>query len=404
VYFIRNFNQVLCVTEAGDIRWSKETMRPQQVFVYDERVVIWDMASITAFSLETGVFEWSYSRPLMQTGHDLNTGFFAAIPDKSTVVVLDTDSAVVIDVKTGIVRKKSSFKHPIDSYTVSDKGFVVCAKTGTVLQLYVFDQTRSADLHEYDFGRSLEDVTMVCYLDGACVLKDSERYYIFNCVSDTLFPSEIEVLSNATEYIDYSSQKMFRIESFKSITCYDIGTDTIREVWRKSLFDSLPSFAVSTQDNKTKALWYHFAIKETPSFRVVNKAIMAIGYFDNSYVLVKVDMDTGTITWKRSLSEVDGFVNGLSQIVQWNDVIIFILSSELSERSQNAAVLSQKAYKVNLKMHLYTIDFETGEKIEYERLIDGHKYLRLVKPELYETKGLVLYNLYGQFIRAMVKR
>ena len=395
-YLLIKNDQLVCVQENGDIRWTRRicwgcsgndvhdrfgSPFPVRVYLYDGILIINDLSSIIAVNAADGAYVWSMT--------NLNANTFTNFigPD---LTIINGNKAYAINPLTGICRKYRQLDvGAIENVYFSNQDIYIQPFDLSAIKVLNKNFEPVGELRfNFPIRRAKGSEADLYLMKDYIVLNIKPRVYVIDKRNGEL-KYKLDLSRDPWYFVETGMDSLLLGFPFKKINIYRTQGGSLKEI-SVSLKGS-DTGIVSAKVTKKYQKYYFF-----------NKDIVLFpSHRGTQYFLTAIDVKNGNQLWEDNLGEVRGFIVNLDFFRVSTDQIYFAISTFNCPDEEEKKVVSGKS-KGAADTKLFRCDMGKGRCVEVATfpsvVYDGLRTLTLV-----ETKECFIYGLYGNIIKVVLK-
>jgi outer membrane protein assembly factor BamB len=391
-FIVLNFDQLLCIDEAGMIRWSRLIYskgvtnhlafeKQIKVYLYYDSLIVNDGTNVLCFDVKSGIYMWSMTNKevkdrskLYNLSEDVKYDIVFA---ENKLYIIHGGRISIVEPATGYTSKTVDIGHiGIEDILVADGIMYILYSSSPFIQAidlkldikneYFFPETAYENIPPQILiaGRYI-----LCY-SAPCLYLINRETGIIECKEELGDYSEV--------YMETAADTVFVILPFGNIIAYKIEEGKMSEV---------ANFYLGDIDSESLP-WMSGG---NPPYYVCGEILVVPTIARGECHLAGFDMRDINMLWKTRLEEASGYFVSLSGFVKTGDTIRFYLQTGMDDFSKHIDFTEYVNMKFEKKIQdwIYSRRYSTNIKngnskldVTLPRVVSG----LIVTPVMTETQ------------------
>ena len=426
-----NRNQLLCINETGDILWERKLFYGPvlesdqeknkgrhmytdniEAYLYDNVLIINDNINVVAMNMNDGSYIWSLTNKQEMFKKEIqlpptagrwpfeasrlfasNVMFYTKFLDEKLIVV-HGNRVYSINPLTGYCRKSCelNMKGAMEIAIASERIYLLSSSLDSIKVLDKGLNLRG-DFALNFIDRDKEVWPELFFVNNHIILHISPDVYVIDAKSGKL-KDKLSMSEIGRYFLEAHKENLLAIAPFRRLINYRLEDGSLKIGWE---------FQLEGVDQRI--MWVTFP-RTTRYYFIVNDTILLPSRKGGDYFMASVDMLTGRRLWERRLKETKGLFYNLSNAINFNGGINFIISTIYTGGFPDEADIFKRVndnVAVDIDSRLFYLRVADGKIINNEALPSTALQFEFVKTAIAETKNYLIYGIYGRLLK-MVRR
>lgn len=428
-FLVLNNDQLICAAEDGDILWERKIffcpgwkilIRDSKIvpadttivkaYLYNDTLIINDGVDLLALKAIDGSYLWSmtnhgdliikeihppaatfYSEKYSLRGTKFKDEVFYTEFFDDSLLVASGEKVYLIDPLTGYCRNYCELQgvSPIGVKVSKDRILIFTVDSLKVLGR---ELTIIADL-AFDASVGRKDmIPGLSFAKENDIIKINSRLYKLDPKAASL-KDILTINVPESNYLDSFEEKILIVSPFQEVAVYHFEGDQLKPDWQYSV------------GPVNGPVFWHHRNGGSKYYFIYNDRLLLPVKKPGGYFLVCLDLRTGKMVWEQHLKGVNGLFYNLSNAVNANGKINFIIATVDCGRDENRIEMTKEASTTNnvyINSSFFWLYLASGKIAKTEKLpvicAEGYKNSSIV-----ETEGYFIYGINGNMVRACKK-
>jgi hypothetical protein len=389
-FLLKWFDQVLCVTETGEILWARNFFFAHQALLYDQVLIIVDTHNAVGIDVTTGEYLWSLSSNEPEWDKNVYRELVHVAPVKKNLAILANQTLYLIDPKSGYPEKKLTL--PEGEFVLSGDGqdyfYLRDRHAGSLL---VGEET--GNLQHYALAADGEIVGSLLF--GEKLIFWTDRHvHLFSMQTGKII-AKIKTKKERDFFVERYRDSLLLVYPGLGIEAYLINGEGLQKKW-EYLVDVYDANCIN--NTGISPLWSAAKL----SYVCIDERAFFVTKRNDIFTLKVINLDTGAIIAEVLLDELSGNFEGivLSRIKGGTGFFTILLTCGDSRGHAKVPIGAcvQQAWLPDLHVYSCAFDLNTGTLHKLDAAPKTFKAIPSQLPSGTVTENRMITVINGQYL------